>query len=616
MVARVRGPRTIAVVVLVLASVWLGQAPFIHPAGTALAASATFTPAADTWVNSSFPGANYGADTRLEVDQSPVKEIYLRFDVSGVGGTITSAKLRVYCVDRSAGSGGTVARMTDVAWDESTVTYASRPAMSGPVIGTLGPVSQGTWYEIDVTSVVTGNGTFGFGLTSSATDGADYAAREDPSFAPQLVITTGTQPPAATITLPGTFQVEDYRLGGEGVGYHDTTAGNNGGQYRGDNVDIQTCTDPTSSPCYNVGWVAPGEWLAYEARFASTGSYTFTVRVATPYSGKRFHLELDGANISGAIAVPNTGGYQRWTSISTGPIQVDAGDSTLRIVAETSSFNLNYVVVTATTGGGDAVLVGAGDIADCGVQGDEKTAGLLDDIPGTVYTLGDNAYPNGSAASFTNCYNPSWGRHKSRTRPAVGNHEYQTANAAGYFGYFGSAAGDPAKGYYSYDLGAWHIVVINSMCWRVGGCGPSSPQVQWLRQDLAANPEVCALAYWHHPYYNSGEDGGYSFMSAFWQALVDYGVDVALQAHNHAYERFAPLDADGNRNDARGVRSFVVGTGGKSLYPWGAIHPHSQVRNNTALGVLKLTLHATSYDWQFVPEAGKSFTDTGSGTCH
>jgi len=262
------------------------------------------------------------------------------------------------------------------------------------------------------------------------------------------------------------------------------------------------------------------------------------------------------------------------------------------------------------------VLVGAGDISSCSNNGDEATASLLDGIPGTVFTTGDNVYEVGSSTEFANCYSPTWGRHKGRTRPVVGNHEYGTAGAAGYYGYFGAAAGDPAKGYYSYDLGAWHIIVLNSNCGSVGGCAAGSAQEKWLRADLAAHPNVCTAAMWHHPRFNSGAQHGSSTSSqAFWQALYDYGADVVLAGHEHTYERFAPQNAAGNADALRGIREFVVGTGGKSHYGFGTPLPNSEVRNGDTYGVLKLTLNATSYAWQFVPVAGQTFTDSGSASC-
>ncbi len=267
--------------------------------------------------------------------------------------------------------------------------------------------------------------------------------------------------------------------------------------------------------------------------------------------------------------------------------------------------------------GGDAVLLAAGDISSCSSTGDDETAKLLDSLSGTIATLGDNAYESGSTNEYANCYNPTWGRNKARTEPAVGNHEYNTAGASGYFAYFGAAAGDPNKGYYSYDLGAWHVIVINSNCSQVGGCGVGSAQEKWLRADLAAHPTSCTLAYWHHPLYSSGaEHGNNPGMAPIWQALYDNGADVVLGGHDHNYERFAPQNANATADNAQGIREFVVGTGGRSHYTWGTIKANSEVRNNTAFGILKLTLHPNGYDWQFIPIAGSTFTDAGSGNCH
>lgn len=262
------------------------------------------------------------------------------------------------------------------------------------------------------------------------------------------------------------------------------------------------------------------------------------------------------------------------------------------------------------------VLVGAGDIASCSSSGDEATAAVLDTIGGTVFTTGDNVYDDGSAAEFANCYDPSWGRHRARTRPSPGNHDYHTAGAAGYYAYFGAAAGPPA-GYYAYDLGQWRIYALNSNCGDIGGCGLGSAQYTWLSADLAANPRACVAAYWHHPRWSSGaEHGSHTFMGPIWQALYDAGAELVLTGHDHLYERLAPMNGAGNPDPARGVRAFVVGTGGRSHYSFGSILPTSEARNATTFGVLKLTLSAAGYAWQFVPVSGQSYTDAGSGTCH
>lgn len=264
---------------------------------------------------------------------------------------------------------------------------------------------------------------------------------------------------------------------------------------------------------------------------------------------------------------------------------------------------------------GDAVLVGAGDIASCGSTGTKGTADLIKGIAGTVFTTGDNAYSDGADADFTKCYDPTWGAFKSRTRPATGNHDYHTDGASGYFKYFGASAGDPKKGYYSYDLGAWHIVVLNSNCSEVGGCDSASPQNAWLKSDLAASKAKCTAAMWHHPLYNVGHHGPASSVAPLWQTLYDNGADLVLEGHDHNYQRWAPMDAKGKLDSAKGLRSFVVGTGGADFYSLGS-DSRIEAKDSNTWGVLKLTLHATSYDFEFVPMAGKTFNDKGTGNCH
>jgi hypothetical protein len=260
------------------------------------------------------------------------------------------------------------------------------------------------------------------------------------------------------------------------------------------------------------------------------------------------------------------------------------------------------------------VLVGAGDIADCSSSGDEATAALLDGIDGTVFTAGDNAYEDGSTSNFSQCYQPSWGRHKGRTRPAPGNHDYHTSGGADYYAYFGALSGEVGKGYYSYDLGDWHIISLNSNISMSAG----SAQETWLRADLAANPMACTLAYWHHPRFSSGtQHGSSSSPGPLWQALYDAGAEIVISGHEHNYERFAPQAPDGTADAVRGIREFVVGTGGTGHYDdLGTQLPNSEVFDGTTWGVIKLTLSPGGYAWQFVPVAGETFTDSGSGSCH
>ncbi|MFC6079835.1 CBM96 family carbohydrate-binding protein [Sphaerisporangium aureirubrum] len=434
-------------------------------------ATVTFTPVADTYVDKRTPATNYGTSPLLGADGSPVKRMFLRFGVSGLTGTVSSARLRVHTGDvpgSGSDDGGTFRSTSDHTWSETGVTWRNQPALDGAALGSIGAVRRGEWYEIDVTSYVRGDGAFGFGVTSASGNGVDYDSRESGATAPQLVVTTG---------------------------------------------------GPSGTP-------AP---------------------------------------------TPSTD---------------------------------------------DPVLVGAGDIATSG-SGDGATAKLLDDIPGTVFTTGDDAYPDGSADDFADFYAPTWGRHKARTRPVPGNHEYRTTGAAGYFGYFGPAAGEPGKGYYSYDLGDWHVVALNSNCSEVGGCDAGSPQEQWLRSDLAASAKPCTIAYWHHPRFTSGANHAPDrSVGPLVRALYDNDAEVVVTGHNHQYERFAPMNPRGGLDEARGIRHFVVGTGGATFYGFGTIQPNSEVRDSDTFGVLKLTLHPGSYTWEFVPQAGKTFTDDGTTSCH
>jgi Calcineurin-like phosphoesterase len=253
------------------------------------------------------------------------------------------------------------------------------------------------------------------------------------------------------------------------------------------------------------------------------------------------------------------------------------------------------------------VLVGAGDIASCSYTTDTATARLLDSISGTVFTTGDNVYPNGTYTQYMDCYHPTWGRHKSRTKPVPGNHEYNTSGAAGYFRYFSNTGS-----YYAYNLGDWRVYALNSNI----DVSATSSQVTWLKNDLAANPKRCVLAYWHHPRWSSGSHyGNNSKYQALWKTLYDAGAELVLNGHEHNYERFKQMNASGSAV-SQGLREIVVGTGGAALYGFGTIRSTSEVRNSSTHGVLKLTLSSTSYSWKFVPVAGKTFTDSGTTNCH
>lgn len=271
------------------------------------------------------------------------------------------------------------------------------------------------------------------------------------------------------------------------------------------------------------------------------------------------------------------------------------------------------------------VFSGASNIASCGSLKDEETATLLDALPGTVFALGDNAYLDGSAAAYANCYTPSWGRHLARTWAVLGNHEYDTGTADASYDYFGSRAGPRGLGYYSFDLGAWHIIVLNDAgeysptnlrsAWNEG-----SAQEQWLRADLAANAKNCIAALWHVPAFLSSNTPGYikePEKKILWDILYSAGADLVINGQQHHYERMAPMNPAGDRDDASGIRQFIVGTGGGHgvLMPDAAVHPNSESRA-AAIGVLSLNLWNNRYDWRFIPVPGEPFTDSGSATCH
>ena len=308
--------------------------------------------------------------------------------------------------------------------------------------------------------------------------------------------------------------------------------------------------------------------------------------------------------------------------------------TTTTTTTTTTTIPTTTTTTTTVPASGDPVIAAAGDIA-CDPASSSFNGGLgtssscrelyVSDLLvnaglAAVLPLGDVQYEVGSLSQFQNSYDRSWGRVKSITRPSVGNHDYLTSGAAGYFQYFGAAAGDPAKGYYSYDIGAWHLIALNSNCSKAGGCGAGSPQEVWLRNDLAAHPSRCTLAYWHHPRWNAGQFTDDAQSDALVRALYAAGADVILAGHDHDYQRYAPQDPSGNLDTANGIRQFIAGTGGKnhmpSSYSFNMAKRNLEVANRDTFGVLKLTLHATSYDWQFVPEPGKSFTDSGTGQCH
>jgi PKD repeat protein len=517
----------------------------------------TVEPIADAHVNSTAATTNYGsiATLRTREDANPANSTYrsyLLFDVVGLTGAVESVRLRVFVTDVSQNVQSVYA-IADTTWTEAGLTYDNAPPIVGTALASKTAPTLDAYLDFDLPpATVTGNGRYAFALKSSSVDSMLVNSRETATGRPQLVVNGGAPLPPAVPV--GAFSADP----------------SSGGAPLDATFTDQSTNNPTSWS-WNFG--DPGSGSANTSSLQNP-SHTFA-------SIGSFDVTMTPSNAFGT-GTPVT----------------------------------HTITVTTAPADSDPVLVGAGDIANCTRTQDESTAKLLDGISGTVFTAGDNVYENGTATEFANCYGPTWGRHKARTKPAVGNHEYQTSGASGYYGYFGSASGDPSKGYYSFNIGTWHAVVLNSNCSNVA-CGTTSAQTTWLRNDLAANPRTCTVAIWHHARFTSSRTSPDSKTAPLWQALYDAGADVVISGHNHNYERFAPQTPAGAADPSFGIREFVVGTGGAALAGFsGGTMANSQARSSSTYGVLKLTLHPSGYDFRFVPIAGQSYSDNGSGSCH
>ncbi|MEA2397279.1 MAG: hypothetical protein QOK25_835 [Thermoleophilaceae bacterium] len=363
----------------------------------------------------------------------------------------------------------------------------------------------------------------------------------------------------------------------------------------------------TAAPAVTVADPVPGSRTALMTLAGAVGT--------APGDASSVSIDIYAGSSATGTPVQSPAATVSGDGWSAAAVPLDPGTYTIRATQDDKAGNHGRATSTFTV---PVTLLAAGDIAACGSTGDDATAALLGLRSGTIAALGDNAYQSGTATEFQDCYDPSWGPFKPRTLPTPGNHEYLTAGAAGYFGYYGAAAGDPAKGYYSYDLGKWHIVVLNtnSNCADVA-CSTGSTQELWLRADLLAHATTkCTLAYFHHPRFSSYL-GPNSTMQPLWQALSDGGADVIVNGHAHDYERFAPQTPTGAADASTGIREFIAGTGGASHHAFGTTFAtNSEAHEGDAFGILQLTLDDAGYSWQFVPEAGQTFTDAGSASCH
>jgi Fibronectin type III domain/Calcineurin-like phosphoesterase len=538
----------------------------------------TFGPEADARVEEANPSTNFGSSTTLFVEGGSAldRHSYLRFQLTGLVGTVEQAKLRLWVTNGTAD--GPAAYETDWVGAENAITWSNRPAPASGPTDDKQAIGSGAWVEYDVTPLVSGNGTKSFVLIGTSSDSLGVSSRESStaSHRPELVVTAVThgsdlEPPSVPTGLTA------------------------------------TASSPTS---VDLDWTAATDNVAVTGyRIYRDGSLLTTVEDVTSYAdttvlaSTEYDYEVRALDAVGNVSDPSNEATVTTPAPGPDPVIMAAGDQACDPTY--SSFNNGLGTPTSCHQKYTSDLV--------------VNQGLA-----AVLVLGDNQYECGGYDAFLGSYDPTWGRVKSITYPVPGNHEYHTTGgldcdatgtAAGYFRYFGTAAGDPTKGYYSFNLGTWHLIALNSNC-AIVSCSASSAQANWLRADLAANPRACTLAFWHHPKFTSGTNSpGSSSVKPLYQALYDEKADLVLVGHDHDYERFALKDPEGALDPSRGIRQIVVGTGGRSFHNWGTIQPGSEARSNDTFGVLKLTLQPTSYDWRFVPEAGKTYTDSGSTPC-
>ena len=617
---------------MALLALSLGASIVALPPSAASAATTTMViPAsADTYVDSAAPATVFGTQTTISADASPTRYVFLRFDLTAVTGTITAATLRLHTrdtADAASPAGGTVRRITGNAWSESATTFNNRPSTSGTTVASFGAVARNAWYQVNASSAVASGGVVNLSIASTNNDGAYYDARESGANGPQLTLTIESGP-SSTLTLMSTADtyVENGTAAGTNFGTSTTIVADNSpirqAFLRFDLRAVSTVgsaklrlhvVNNTNGPSPSGGTVSrvSGTWAetttTYNGRPALGASL-----VAFGAVTQNAWVEVDVTNAAVAGSILDLA----LTSTNTDGAYYDARES---------GANAPQLVVSTTAPPpppSGIVIAAVGDIACAPTSAVTSTScrqlsvsNLIQNDPSIQHflALGDLQYPNGELANFQSAYEASFGRFKAKTRPAPGNHEYNTTGATGYYTYFGPLAGDPTKGYYSFDVGTtWHVVSLNSNCSFVS-CAAGSPQEQWLRADLSASTRACTIAYWHHPRWTSSSRGDNTNTDPLWRAIAGDGTELVLAGHEHVYERFAPVSATGAA-DTNGVRSMVVGTGGNSMGTFGTTHANSVVRLR-AFGVLKLTLSTDAYSWQYVNESG-TVLDSGSGTCH
>jgi hypothetical protein len=570
-------------------------------AATASAASATttFPMAADSYVRSDQPDTNFGGKYGLLAQASPVTiTSYVRVVAKNLADPVTSASLQLYSYSTYAP--GIRVWTADNGWTEAAITYTNAPPV-GTAVGTGPNLKLDTWVSVDVSGVVTGNGTYSFAVTTDRTASNQLSSREAAADrAPRLVVTTA---PASGPSVPPSPSVQPTPS---------TTAGRS-----------TTATGgATQSATVGTAFGAP---LAVQVTDGGRPVAATPVTFTAPPSGASATFPGGAASVT---VTTNADGRATTT--------VTAGATT------------GAYAVTATSPGSEAAtfaltntdprIVAAGDIA-C-TQGKTPTASTCQQLatsdlaiglrPDAVLPLGDDQYELGSLSDFQAMYDPSWGRLNAISRPIPGNHEWgyigtavEPTGGTGYFTYFGDRSHPLAPGcttnctsWYSYEIGSWHVVALDSQCTVVGGCNPGNPQYKWLQADLAAHPAQCTLAYWHIPLFSSSQDHQPD-MQAIYTLLSTKGADVVLNGHAHFYERFAPQDAAGAADPARGLAEFIVGSGGRNFFAVRATPAaNSAARIANTFGVLEMTLSGGGYSWNFVGPSGSTARDSGAATCH
>ena len=573
---------------------------------------------------------------------------------------VRGATLQLYTPTASAAEGFRVSQVSGTAWGEYTTTQLNAPALGRRLV-TAGRWRRAGWRSVDLPYGAVRAGKNSFGLTNPASSLKVFRAREDVYRRPRLVVRYSIEPPPPTtpdvaLRKPA-IASSMYRAGFEPSRANDGNPATRwssafvknqwwrvdlGGHYDVRRVDLNWERAYASRYLIETSADGRGFTTAADVRTGGPGpkATLFTPR-KTRYVRVRGVTRATSSGISFWAArafgtpsdpppppkqcadgrdndsdsqtdYPGDQGCAAADDDSEAPDAPQCSDRLDNDADGEQNFPTDPGCASAEDDDEtdpppppkDPVVGAAGDIAASDFRAAD-TANLLDDVD-QVLTLGDNAYPDGTDQQFRDYYEPTWGRHKAKTKPSPGNHEYHSGGS-GYYNYFGSLAGEAGKGYYSFDLGSWHVVSLNS-------ASVTQTQVDWLKQDLAAHADDCTLAYWHHPRWNTGTKGNNSTVAPLWNELYDAGADVLLAGHDHNYQRHASRDKAGAIDAAYGVRQFTVGTGGAGFYD---INPSdTETFNDTTQGVIKLTLHDGSYGWRFVPVAGGTYTDTGSGQCH